>query len=133
MSKGPLVFFNIGWMKKYRGLTPTDKITSGGSYVVRHGRGGEVVNFFPHNKGYYLGFVSPPREGSLVVVGTRTKLSGRERVSWPVEPRHLPHLPADGAFAAGADECAFGHRLSTRGENGCSWRFRRSATISCRL
>ena len=41
-----MIFFNIGWMKFYRGLKG-DKITGGGENVDRFGEGGEMYNFLP--------------------------------------------------------------------------------------
>ena len=43
----PLVLFNGGWMRDYRGQTATDRIAGGGGYVDEYGHGGEVENFLP--------------------------------------------------------------------------------------
>jgi hypothetical protein len=47
-----MVFFNIGWMKSYRGLH-NDSIARGGSFVGRHGYGYEMYNFSPYNQHLY--------------------------------------------------------------------------------
>ena len=43
----PLVLFNIGWMKHYRGQTSSDRIFNGGRYVEENETGSEVRNFEP--------------------------------------------------------------------------------------
>ena len=55
MSKR-IVFFNIGWMKDYRGLEKGDKIVGGGSYVAKTNLGHEIYNFLPI-EGKMYGFV----------------------------------------------------------------------------
>ena len=55
----PMVLFNIGWMRRYRGLTPTDRIVGGGRYVEEHDTGGEIENFLP-NHGRLQGYVRLP-------------------------------------------------------------------------
>ena len=60
----PIILFNIGWMRRYRGLSPTDRIVGGGGYVVEHHTGGEIENFLP-NKGRLQGYARLPRGGAL--------------------------------------------------------------------
>ncbi|MDE0037087.1 MAG: DUF3883 domain-containing protein [Gammaproteobacteria bacterium] len=55
----PIILFNIGWMRRYRGLTRTDRIVGGGGYVDKHGTGGEIDNFLPNN-GWLRGYVKLP-------------------------------------------------------------------------
>jgi len=55
-----IVFFNIGWMKFYRGQTRKDKITGGGLHIAKTGTGGEINNF-KERDGYYYGYVQPPK------------------------------------------------------------------------
>ena len=43
----PLVLFNIGWMRRYRGLTDDDRIFNGGKWVEKNKTGAEVENFLP--------------------------------------------------------------------------------------
>ena len=58
-----LVIFNIGWMNDYQGLTESDPIVNGGSYVRENKSGGEVKNFLPSDDGWYYGYVQPPGSG----------------------------------------------------------------------
>jgi len=51
-----IVFFNVAWMKEYRGITPQDIPVHGGSYIRTHGHGAEVFNFQPY-AGKMYGFV----------------------------------------------------------------------------
>lgn len=53
------VFFNVGWMNRYAGVSPGDSIRGGGAWVERHGVGHEVHNFAPY-RGRYYGSVQPP-------------------------------------------------------------------------
>ena len=55
----PIILFNIGWMRRYRGLTPTDRIVGGGRYVDEHETGGEINNFLANN-GRLQGYVRIP-------------------------------------------------------------------------
>ena len=52
----PFLFCNVGWMKRYQGLSSDDQISGGGAYVEKHGSGHEVCNFSPHN-GTVFGYV----------------------------------------------------------------------------
>ena len=56
----PLVLFNIGWMKYYRGQTQSDRIFNGGKYVKDNETGSEIRNFEPVD-GWCYGYVSAPR------------------------------------------------------------------------
>ena len=51
-----ILFCNIGWSEAYQGVTEEDQLVHGGSYVEKHGDGGEVYNFCHVNRRYY-GFV----------------------------------------------------------------------------
>lgn len=51
-----VLFCNIGWMAFYNGLSETDQITGGGSWVEESGTGGEIYNF-TNETGKYYGFV----------------------------------------------------------------------------
>ena len=55
----PIILFNVGWMRRYRGLTQTDRIVGGGRYVDQHGIGGEIDNFLGDN-GRLRGYVRVP-------------------------------------------------------------------------
>jgi hypothetical protein len=54
----PMLFFRIGWMSHYEGQLNTDPITSGGSYITKHGYGHEIMNFKPF-RGRVYGFGQP--------------------------------------------------------------------------
>lgn len=60
-----IVFFNIGYMEFYQGITGRDKISDGGSYVNEEGFGWEIYNFKPF-KGFLYGYVQPPRAGGNI-------------------------------------------------------------------
>jgi hypothetical protein len=47
-------------MNYYNGISKTDKVSNGGSYIKEHGTGGEIFNFSPAN-GYYYGYVRSVR------------------------------------------------------------------------
>lgn len=57
-----MVFCNIGWMSRYRGLTDQpDKIVGGGRYVRENETGHEVCNFLGCDDGYVYGHVETIR------------------------------------------------------------------------
>ena len=43
----PMIFLNVGWMRRYRGFID-DTINGGGSYVQDTGYGHEILNFEHH-------------------------------------------------------------------------------------
>lgn len=53
-----ILFCNVGWMSRYQGITPSDKIVGGGAYVRIEQRGHEVCNFLPAKEKIY-GYVQP--------------------------------------------------------------------------
>lgn len=55
-----IFFCNIGWMESYQGITASDQIVGGGSYVKEEGMGHEVCNFAEH-RGVVYGYVQPPK------------------------------------------------------------------------
>lgn len=61
----PLVLFNIGWMKHYRGITGSDRIFNGGRYIDENETGGEVQNFLPLGD-YCYGYVQPNPGGNEI-------------------------------------------------------------------
>ena len=66
----PMLFLNVGWMRKYRGLDD-DTIIGGGSYIRDTGYGHEIFNFASFN-GYMYGYVQV--KGSINI----TRLGGRK-------------------------------------------------------
>ena len=66
----PTIVFNIGWMRRYRGQTASDRIFNGGQYVDENDTGGEIKNFLPRN-GRCRGFVQlPGRSMNMQRLGT---------------------------------------------------------------
>lgn len=57
MNKKKIIFFNIGWMKYYKGINKDDKIEHGGAFVTKNGKGHECCNFLPCDDGYVYGYV----------------------------------------------------------------------------
>ncbi len=57
------IVFNIGWMRKYQGQTPNDKIINGGKFVNDNNTGYEVKNFLPVKDSFY-GYVRT-RHGTI--------------------------------------------------------------------
>lgn len=57
----PILFCNVGWMERYQGQRSGDKISGGGAYVEKEGRGHEVCNFSPYDDTMY-GYVQTPGE-----------------------------------------------------------------------
>jgi hypothetical protein len=51
-----MLFLRTAWMKKYEGVSQSDKPSGGGSFVKKHGWGGEIFNFRPL-KGKMYGYV----------------------------------------------------------------------------
>lgn len=51
-----IVFFNIAWMKDYKGVTPNDIPVHGGKYIKDNKYGGEIYNFQVY-EGKMYGFV----------------------------------------------------------------------------
>ncbi len=52
-----IIYFNIGWMKKYQGQTDTDRIISGFKFVQEENIGHEIYNFLPDSDGSIYGYV----------------------------------------------------------------------------
>jgi hypothetical protein len=62
-----IVFFNVAWMKEYRGGTAVDDTPkNGGSHVEIHGEGGEIYNFQPADDGCYYGYVEPQGKNKTI-------------------------------------------------------------------
>ena len=64
-----ILFCNIGWMERYKGITDTDKIIGGGRYVKDNSEGGEIYNFLNRN-GYCYGYVQPVNSSRNITGGT---------------------------------------------------------------
>jgi HNH endonuclease len=57
-----VIFFNIGWMKYYQGLTDKDYLKKGGKFTNENEYGHEIFNFLPFN-GHMYGYVQPSGTG----------------------------------------------------------------------
>ena len=66
-----MIFFNIGWMEHYQGLSTGDSIEGGGYFVPVYGYGHEIYNFLPWN-GTMYGFVEVKGELLIERIGART-------------------------------------------------------------
>lgn len=53
-----VIFFNIGWMNYYQGITDKDSLEKGGKFPNKNGYGYEIFNFLPFN-GRMYGYVQP--------------------------------------------------------------------------
>lgn len=62
LSMMRMIFFNIGWMEHYQGITSTDPLDGGGKFPDENGYGYEIFNFLPFN-GYMYGYVQPSGKG----------------------------------------------------------------------
>ena len=54
-----ILFCNIGWMERYRGMHTGASIKGGGAFVVKEDHGLEVCNFEDH-EGFAFGYVKTP-------------------------------------------------------------------------
>ncbi|WP_217355323.1 HNH endonuclease [Aphanizomenon sp. UHCC 0183] len=59
------VFFNIGWMKHYQGITTDDDIEGGGEFIDDNKYGHEIFNFQAFND-YMYGYVQPGGTGNYL-------------------------------------------------------------------
>jgi len=76
-----LIFFRVGWMDQYRGVTAQDTISGGGAFVKEHGFGFEAFNYLPFEGNVY-GWVMP---------GSSSRV--------PSESSNLPTALSGGEFA----------------------------------
>ena len=79
----PMVLFNIGWMKEYRGQTSDDSIHRGGKYVAQHSYGFEVENFLPIGDWYY-GHGEPPSRSGVINLKRVDPGAGTAWSTWTV-------------------------------------------------
>lgn len=56
MTPNPMIIFNTGWMKNYKGYDEEDPLLNGGKEPQKDGHGGEVWNF-KAEKGFCYGYV----------------------------------------------------------------------------
>lgn len=86
-----IVFCNISWMKKYQGITDSDKPKYCGTYVTEQNAGNDIFNFSEYN-GKCYGYVK--NEGDLVLP---TRLEEEIRQGTVPAAAHSPseHLDPD--------------------------------------
>ncbi|HQM85987.1 MAG TPA: DUF3883 domain-containing protein [bacterium] len=60
-----ILFLRTAWMKKYNGITESDKPERGGKFIEENGWGGEIFNFEP-NDGKMYGYVSLSGENKRI-------------------------------------------------------------------
>lgn len=58
-SPPPMIFFNIGWMKRYAGDQPDDPTIGGHGYLGLHTHGAEAFNFAPSEDRLLRGYRPP--------------------------------------------------------------------------
>lgn len=75
-----MIFLNIGYMKRYRGITEDDKISYGGSYVSKTGFGHEIFNFLPY-KGHMYGFVQPAYRAKGLNISKMSSLKQKDSLN----------------------------------------------------
>lgn len=59
----PVIFFNVGWMRRYEGVQG-DRIRGGGAWTTAHGHGHEAFNYLAY-RGRYHGYVRRPHGGRI--------------------------------------------------------------------
>ncbi len=63
-DRPPIIYFNIGWMERYAGVSDTDETKGAHGYLQEHRHGAEAFNFAPTPEGRVRGYRPP---------GTRTR------------------------------------------------------------
>lgn len=58
-SRPPIIYFNVGWMKRYAGPAPDDKTIGAHGYLYDHPHGAESYNFVPTAQGTVRGYRPP--------------------------------------------------------------------------
>src|SRR5207253_3826316 len=51
--ESPMIFFRVGWMKRYQGLVADDAPQGGGKFVHEHESDHSMMNFLPFDGRYY--------------------------------------------------------------------------------
>ncbi len=82
-----MIFFNIAFMKEYKGNLDADKPINGGLFIEKYEWGGEVYNFQSY-KGNMYGYVEP----GLVYKGGRQRGIGISKLMRPGESKTAPYV-----------------------------------------
>lgn len=85
IDRDRMVFFNIAWMREYKGNWDIDVPVNGGSFIRENGWGGEVYNFQPYN-GMLYGYVEP---GVVERNGPQRRINISRLVRRPAAIRNL--------------------------------------------
>jgi len=88
IDKNRMVFFNIAWMREYKGNWTIDVPVNGGSFIRENGWGGEVYNFQSYN-GMLYGYVEP---GAIERNGPQRRINISRLVRGLAVIRNLPYL-----------------------------------------
>jgi len=88
IDRNKMVFFNIAWMREYKGNWAIDVPVNGGSFIKENSWGGEVYNFQPFN-GMMYGYVEP---GVVERNGPRRRINISRLVDRPSLIKSSPYL-----------------------------------------
>lgn len=55
----PIIYFNVGWMESYAGISPSDQTKGAHGYLKEHAHGAEAFNFQPTSTGTMQGYRPP--------------------------------------------------------------------------
>ncbi len=89
VDRNRMVFFNVAWMREYKGNWCIDVPVNGGSFIKENGWGGEVYNFQPYNDMMY-GYVEP---GVIEKNGPQRQINISRLVERPSRVRTSPYIP----------------------------------------
>jgi hypothetical protein len=93
-----MIFFNIGWMKNYKGFR-NDQIVGGGSFVKKKGYGHEIFNF-QKEKGYMYGYVQPVIPHKIIKI-EKLGASAKDKFIENVLSVWVSNSPSGGSFIIG--------------------------------
>lgn len=129
----PMIYFNIGWMKEYRGTDPNEATVGGHRYLKEHQHGAESFNFADVDgrvRGYRPGHgyrtqierlgaatAQPSIGGVLVVWMAREPLSGETRiVGWYQNATvyRAPRYPSKGGRTVNKDRVMISAEAETK-------------------
>lgn len=75
-----MIFFNIGWMRRYQGIAEDDQPTGGGAWVGEHGWDYSMLNF-QEFEGRYYGYGETKGAANLVRLGAEKSADHLEGVT----------------------------------------------------
>ncbi len=80
MPNEPMIFFNVGWMKRYKGISDDDQPQGGGAWVGEHGWDYSMLNFQEFH-GRYYGYGETNGAVNLVRLGAEQSADRLEGVT----------------------------------------------------